>query len=108
MGPEGLREIGETMIQRCLYAIKLLNSVPGVCATRFTGPKFNEFVVDFNATGKTVAEINAFLSEKGIFGGKDLSKEFPVLGESALYCVTEIHSAEDIKTLAKAIEEAVK
>ena len=107
MGPEGLREIGETMIQRCLYAIKLLNSVPGVCATRFTGPKFNEFVVDFNATGKTVAEINAFLSEKGIFGGKDLSKEFPVLGESALYCVTEIHSAEDIKTLAKAIEEAV-
>ena len=82
--------------------------MPGVCATRFTGPKFNEFVVDFNATGKTVAEINAFLSEKGIFGGKDRSKEFPVLGESALYCVTEIHSAEDIKTLAKAIEEAVK
>ena len=33
------------------------------------------------------------LREHGIFGGKDLSAEFPELGQIALYCVTEIHTA---------------
>ena len=44
---------------------------------------------------------------RGIFGGKDLSAEFPELGQSALYCVTEIHSAADIDRLADAMQEAV-
>lgn len=61
--------------------------------------------MDFNKTGKTVAEINKALLEKGIFGGKDLSKDFPALGQSALYCVTEVHTAEDIQTLVDALKE---
>ncbi len=48
--------------------------------------------MNFDATGKTVALINKALRTEGIFGGKDLSGEFPALGQSALYCVTEIHS----------------
>ena len=46
-------------------------------------------MVNFDGAGKTVAEVNESLLEKGIFGGKDLSAEFPELGQSALYCVTE-------------------
>ena len=46
--------------------------------------------------------------QKGIFGGKDLSGEYPELGQCALYCVTEIHSAEDIERLYKAMEEVVR
>ena len=65
---------------------------------------FKEFVVDFTATGKTVAEINKALLKEGVFGGKDLSREFPKLGQSALYCVTEIHTKEDIDTLAAALK----
>ncbi len=42
-----------------------------------------------------------------IFGGKDLSKEIPALGQSALYCVTEIHTQDDIDRLADAIEEVL-
>ena len=38
---------------------------------------FKEFVVDFDATGRTVAEVNAALRERGIFGGKDLSRRLP-------------------------------
>ena len=53
---------------------------------------FKEFVVDFNDTGKTVRQINSTLLQKGIFGGKDLSQDFPELGQSALYCITEIHT----------------
>ncbi len=66
---------------------------------------FKEFIVDFNSTGKSVKEINKFLLEKGIFGGKDLSKEFPELGESALYCVTEIHTKKDLDLLVKALSD---
>ena len=68
---------------------------------------FKEFVVDFTATGRTVAEINRALRAHGIFGGKDLSAEFPDWGQSALYCVTELHSRADIDRLADAIAEVV-
>ena len=37
----------------------------------------------------------ALLKER-VFGGKDLSLEFPELGQSALYCVTELVSQEEI------------
>ena len=40
-------------------------------------------------------------------GGKDLSAEIPGLGQSALYCVTEIHTSEDIARLAAGVEKAV-
>jgi glycine dehydrogenase subunit 1 len=52
-----------------------------------------------------VARINAALLRKGIFGGKDLSQDFPALGQSALYCVTELHSKADIDRLAAALKE---
>jgi len=65
-------------------------------------------VVNFDKTGKTVQQINQLLHEKGIFGGNDLSADFPSLGQSALYCVTEVHTQADIDTLVNAIQEAVK
>jgi glycine dehydrogenase subunit 1 len=64
--------------------------------------------VNFDATGKTVSAINKALRAEGIFGGKDLSREFPALGESALYCVTEIHTRGDLDRLAAAIEKIVR
>jgi glycine dehydrogenase subunit 1 len=52
-----------------------------------------------------VAEINKKLLGHQIFGGKDLSAEFPELGQSALYCVTEYYDQADIETLAAAVKE---
>ena len=46
---------------------------------------FKEFVVDFSDTGLTVQQINKKLLDKGIFGGKDLSEEFPELGQAACF-----------------------
>lgn len=60
-------------------------------------------MVDFNGTGKTVAEINKILLSEGIFGGKNISEEFPHLGQAALYCVTEIHTQRDIDRLANVL-----
>ena len=43
-----------------------------------------------------------------VHGGKDISKDFPELGQSALFCVTETHSKADIDTLVDALEEVVR
>lgn len=107
MGPEGMRELGETILQRSRYAVRQLNRIPGVTGSRFSAVGFKEFVVDFNATGHTVAAINARLMKEGIFGGKDLSVEYPDLGQCALYCVTEIHDRQDIDRLTASIEAIV-
>jgi glycine dehydrogenase subunit 1 len=107
MGPQGMLEIGESILQRTAYAIHQLNQVPGV-KILFDGIHFKDFVVDFNATGQTVASINQKLLARDIFGGKDLSEEFPALGQSALYAVTEIHSQADIDRLAATLQEVLK
>lgn len=65
-------------------------------------------MVNFDGTGKTVAEVNKALLVRGIFGGKDLTKEFPELGHSALYCVTEVHTKDDIDKLVNALKEVVE
>lgn len=107
MGPQGMVEIGERIMQRVEYAIRKLKQVPGV-RLPFDGIHFKEFVVDFNGTGQTVASIQQKLLEKGIFGGKDLSSEFPMLGQCALYAVTEIHSQADIDRLVATLQEVLK
>jgi glycine dehydrogenase subunit 1 len=108
MGPQGMAELGESIMTRARYAMSRLHSIEGVEAPMFQSPHFQEFVVSFEGTGLTVAEINRKLLARGIFGGKDLSREFPELGQCALYCVTEIHTQEDIDQLAQALEEVVQ
>nr|WP_321502952.1 aminomethyl-transferring glycine dehydrogenase subunit GcvPA [uncultured Dethiosulfovibrio sp.] len=108
MGPKGMEDLGKEIMQRSLYAKKLLSSVPGVKVDRFNSTSFKEFVVDINGTGKTVEDLNRYLLDKGIFGGKDISKEFPELGQTALYCVTEMVSPRDIETLVEAFRGFVE
>jgi glycine dehydrogenase subunit 1 len=107
MGPKGIEEIGQVIMQKSQYLIKKLSDIRDVQSPKLNSIYFKEFVVDFNETGKTVEQINKELLDKNIFGGKDLSKEFPELGQSALYCVTEIHTQEDLDALAAALKEVL-
>jgi glycine dehydrogenase subunit 1 len=83
-----------------------MSEIEGVKAPVFRSTHFKEFVVNFE-TGKSVEEINKGLLDHSVFGGKALIGEFPELGNSALYCVTEVHTKEDIDGLADAIKEVV-
>jgi len=107
MGPRGMQELGKTIMQKSQYTMLKLSEIQGIKVPHFTGPHFKEFVVDFNGTRKKVKDINKALLSKKIYGGKDLSSEFSELGESALYCVTEIHSKEDLDSLTRALSEVV-
>ena len=107
LGPQGFRELGELIIARAHYTADTLSRIKGVDVVWPRG-FFKEFVVSFNGTGRKVSAINKALRKRHrIFGGKDLSKEIPELGQSALYCVTEIHTQEDIDRLAAALKEVV-
>jgi glycine dehydrogenase subunit 1 len=108
MGPQGMADIGEGIMLRSHYAMQQLDRIRGVRAPDFSAPHFKEFVVNFDGTGQSVASINEALLERGIFGGLDLSSEFPDLGNSALYCVTEVHTQDDIHALAAALKEIVE
>jgi glycine dehydrogenase subunit 1 len=107
LGPEGFREIGELIIARAHCAAQEIGSIKGV-KIRWKDGFFKEFVVDFSGTGMTVAKINRALLKRGIFGGKDLSADFPKLGQCALYAITEIHTADDIARLAAALREITR
>jgi glycine dehydrogenase subunit 1 len=107
MGPQGMVEIGAGIMARARYAALQIGSLPGVKAPLFQSPHFKEFVVNFDGTGKTAAEINQALLAREILGGKDLSQEFPELGQSGLYCVTEVHTQADIDRLVSALEEVL-
>lgn len=107
MGPSGFKSIGHSILERSHYAALKIAEIPNLTIPWRTD-FFKEFVVNFDATDKTVAEVNTALMTRKIFGGKDLSEDFPELGQSALYSVTEIHTQEDLDTLVAALEEVTK
>lgn len=108
MGPQGMTELGGRMMTRTRYAMARLAEIPGVALPFGASHHVNEFVVDFNATGTTVAQLNEALIERGYLGGVDLSRAFPDLGETALYAVTEVRTQAEIDGLVEAMTEVLR
>lgn len=108
MGPDGMRELGETVMARTRYAMTRLASIPGVRIPFAATPHAKEFVLDLTGTGKRVGEVAARLRDRGILLGYDLSREQPSLGESLLVAVTETKTQADLERLAAELAEAVR
>jgi glycine dehydrogenase subunit 1 len=109
LGPEGLRELGENVMTRARYTMQKLSKTKGVKAPLFKSPHFKEFTVNFDKTGKKVHSVHqALLKHHGIHGGKNVSREFPELGQTALYCVTEMHSKKDVDLLAQGLGDVLR
>jgi glycine dehydrogenase subunit 1 len=68
---------------------------------------FKEFTASTDESGISIHAFNSELLQRGIQGGHPIDKEFPEFGNSALICVTEIHSKEDIDKLVAASEEII-
>ncbi len=106
LGPKGLRRLCEVILSLSHYAMKRLSELEGVEAPLFRSAHFKEFTVGFRDA--RVDEVNKALIERGFHGGKPISREFPELGEAALYCVTEVHSKRDIDGLVEALREVLE
>jgi glycine dehydrogenase subunit 1 len=103
LGRNGMRELAELNLHKAAYARNTLTALEGVRA-RFTGPVFNEFVLEFDRPWK---DIEARLREDKILGGLALAPDYPGLENCALVCVTETHTREHIDRLASALKEAL-
>ncbi|MGD1009112.1 MAG: aminomethyl-transferring glycine dehydrogenase subunit GcvPA [Candidatus Aminicenantales bacterium] len=103
LGKDGLREMAWQNAQKAAYALDALTAVPGV-RRRFSGPVFNEFVLEFP---KPWAKVDAALREKGILGGLGLEGAYGELKDCALVSVTELKRKDDIDRLGRAVKEAL-
>jgi glycine dehydrogenase subunit 1 len=108
LGPRGITELCSTILDRTKYATNVLRMLPGVEAPKFSAFHFMEFTVNFDKTGRKVGDINERLLDAGIQGGLDLSGYFPELGQTALYCFTEVHSQKDIDMLADKLRQVLR
>ena len=106
LGPSGIEQIGETIALKANYAAKKLDAIDGVKAPAIGQFIWKEFVVQFEK-GITANQIHEGLLQHGIQGGKILNDEFPDLGESMLFCVTEIHTQQDIDILVQTVSDIV-
>jgi glycine dehydrogenase subunit 1 len=85
LGRRGLENLAKINMKRARDLAKKISEINGFNLP-FKGEFFNEFVVRYPVEFEKIHET---LLENGIHGGLSLKKQFPELGESALYCITE-------------------
>jgi len=107
LGPEGIQKLGEIILQNSHYAMKKIGEIDGIKTPLFDAPHFKEFTVNVNETGVGIDDVQRSLLKLGIHGGKIIREEFPEFGETSLFCVTEIHTRDDILKLVDALSEIV-
>lgn len=112
MGPTGMTELGDNIAANTRYAMNRLSAVPGLEVLNYSSPHWREFSISYDH--RTSADINGELLKRGIYGGAsalEVVASFgtgPKLPNIAIYCVTELHSREDIDQLASALEDILK
>jgi len=105
LGPQGLREIAETMMGNTALLVELLNSsVEGIAAPRFSGPHFGDFVVSL-PSNEAVPQVRTFLFERNIEVGPSLERVAPSLAGSFLCSISELTTREDMNRLASSLQE---
>jgi len=105
LGRNGFSNLGEVILGNSHYAAERLGEVEGVVSPLFEGPFFKEFAVGYERA--RAADVYEKLGEKGIMAGYPLTKHYPGIGEAGGYCVTEVHSSDDISRLEQALREGV-
>mgnify|MGYP001576799271 CR=1 FL=1 len=100
LGKRGFRRLGEVIVENSHYATERISRIPGFKAPLFSGPFFKEFVVGYGR--KKASRVYTNIARKGVLAGYPISKDFGV-GEAGLYCVTEVHSSDDINRLVTAM-----
>lgn len=99
LGPQGLRELGETCMARSAYAARLLSGVAG-CSLKFDRPWFKEFVLQVRGDATDVVTA---MGERGFLVGPAL-QNWP---DCLLISVTERRTLDDIERLAKTLAEVM-
>lgn len=104
LGRHGFKKLGEVVLSNSHYAAEGLAKIRGVVSPLFEGAFFKEFAVGYRRA--RAADVYKGLAERGIMGGYPLTG-YGVGTEAGVYCVTEVHSTNDIDRLVGAIRSLV-
>jgi glycine dehydrogenase subunit 1 len=99
LGPDGLRELGETCMALAGYAKERLVAA-GLELLFPERPTFKEFAV---RTGRNAREALAGARAKGIYAGYPLGRDYPGLDDALLVAVTEKRTVQEIDRLVEAL-----
>ena len=103
LGREGFRALGEAVISNSHYASMRLSGVKGLASPHLQGAFFKEFVVSYRKAREDA--VCRRLARKGVLAGYPVGRSYGLGAEAGLYCVTEVHSRDDIERLVEALEE---
>jgi len=101
LGKEGLKELAAQNLAKARFALEELEKIHGV-RRAFSGPFFNEFVVELP---RSVRLVNAELLREKIIGPLPLGGFYPDLTKRGLFCVTETTPRVEIERMAAAIRQ---
>ena len=99
LGPQGLRELGETCMALAAYAQARLEEA-GLESTFAGKATFKEFAV---RTGRNAREALAAARKKGVYAGYPLGRDYPGLDDALLVAVTEKRTVAEIAQLVEAL-----
>jgi len=99
LGKAGLRELAEQNLAKARFARTELEKIPGVRRS-FSGPIFNEFVLEFP---RSIKLINRWLLDDKIIGPLAIGTTYPALSKRGLFCVTETMPRSEIERLVASI-----
>src|SRR5439155_23462472 len=101
LGPQGLRELGETCMALAEYAKNRLRTAG--CELVFSDrTTFKEFAI---RTGRPASETIRAARAQGVHPGYALGRDYEGLDDALLVCVTEKRSPADIDRLAEAVAQ---
>jgi glycine dehydrogenase subunit 1 len=100
LGPQGLRELGETCMSLAAYARERLTDAGSelVFPERTT---FKEFAVRVGRNGRTAKDVIRSSRDRGVHPGYALGRDYPGLDDALLVAVTEKRTPEEIDRLVE-------
>jgi glycine dehydrogenase subunit 1 len=101
LGPQGLRELGETCLALAGYAKDQLTAA-GLELVFPGKATFKEFAV---RTGRNAREALTDARAKGVYAGYPLGRDYPGLDDALLVAVTEKRTVEEIDRLVEALAQ---
>ncbi len=104
LGPEGLKEVAESCVDKAHRLAERTTSIPGF-QMRFDGPFFNEFVLDCPVPAE---RIRKRLLQLGILAGVPMGRYDKEMKNSLLVCVTESRTEEELDRFMTALERGIQ
>ena len=99
LGPQGLREVGETCLALASYARDQLQAA-GLQLVFPEKATFKEFAI---RVGRNAREVVREARRRGVHPGHPLGRDFEGMDDALLVCVTERRTRQDIDRLAEVL-----